>query len=88
MAQPQGGFVFRIDQMSGRFLPVPNGSVGDGCCVVTGCSDIQGVNAAYVALNAGAAVPMPAAGKWTVDYTALTNAIAGGIRATLTPWTY
>jgi hypothetical protein len=40
MPQPQGN-VFRLDQMSGRFIPGPNaaGSVGDGTVIVSGAPD-------------------------------------------------
>jgi hypothetical protein len=85
MAQPQGGFYFKLDQMSGRFLPAVNGSPGDQTVCVTGSYNQE---EAYRALNAGAAVPVPVAGKWTVDYTALMLAIDGGTRAELTPWTF
>ena len=75
MAQPQGGFYFRLDQMSGRFLPVPPISPGDGTVCVTNARRLMR------ALRCRCR-------SMEITYDALTAAIAGGTRAPLVPWTF
>jgi hypothetical protein len=85
MSQPPQGFCFRIDTMSGQFVSCATGSPGDGTVVVTGAPDL---NAAATALNAGATLPTPFNQKFTVAYSALTDAIGGSTRAELLTYTY
>ena len=81
------GYYFKLDPSSGRFIPSAAETVnspGDGTVVVTGSPDI---NAAGQALNAGGAIPLAASAKWSVSYTSLQAAIAGGTKAVFTPYT-
>jgi hypothetical protein len=87
MSQPNGYF-FRLDSMSGRFVPCGDSgtSAGEGTCCVEGAPNL---NVAGQALNAVGAVPIPMAQtRWRVAYSDLELAIQESTSAVLTPYNF
>ncbi len=85
----QGGYYFKLDPSSGRFLPVGDvglgGSVGDGVLCVTGSTvDVHQIAAM---INDGCIAVPSGGGRWQVSYQALLNAQVTGTRAVLVPTT-
>jgi hypothetical protein len=85
----QGGYYFKLDPSSGRFLPVGEiglgGSPGDGVLCVTGA--LADVHQVGMMLNDGCVALPTGGGRWQVSYAALVTAQSTGTRAVLTPTT-
>jgi hypothetical protein len=82
---PIPGASYLLDRATGRVIPVQpdSGGQSDGLILVTGIVPAD-PGAVILALNQAAAVALPIAGKYTVNYQALQAAIASGGRIVLT----